>query len=98
MKIRNAVEQSIKYGLEKGKINPERDSAMIEMIRYMADKLDEDDSDTPMARYITPASFLSYCEKLGIVPNTDTIEKSPRSMVGNSKWKLTKNLGDPTVQ
>lgn len=87
MDIRKAVDKSIQFGLDRGRIHPERDAALIEMIRYMADRLDSDSGNTPTTRYITPASFLSYCEKLGLQPDLDMPVEAPKGLVGHSKWK-----------
>ena len=92
-RIRKAVEQSIKYGLNSGNVDLERDSAMLGMLRYMADTLDADKGETPALRYVSPASFLSYCEKLGFAPDIDkaslprTDKNAKLHIVGGSKWK-----------
>ena len=97
-KIRKAVEVSIKYALAQGKADKKRDAAVIEVLRYMADQLDDDTGQgTPKARYITPASFLSYCQQIGIVPDPESLDKSdrprPAFVVGQSKWKVQNGNG-----
>ena len=93
-RIRKAVEKSIRHGETAGNIDLERDSAVIGMLRYMADVLDADKGGTPPLRYVTPASFLAYCEKLGFVPDVDVRKEKPKAdkntklhVVGQSKWK-----------
>ena len=68
-RIRNSVEQSIKEAITNGTIDEKQSAAPIEMLRYMADFLDSDTGDTPATRYVTPASFLSYCDALGLTPS-----------------------------
>lgn len=67
-KIRSAVERSVKAAERSGSLDRDRNAAPIEMLLYMADYLDKDHGDTPATRYVTPASFLSYCEALGLTP------------------------------
>ena len=86
------VEKSISYGIDTGKIDPERDAASLGMLRYMADALDDDGGSTSVLRYVTPASFLSYCKEFGFMPEIEKREKridknSKLHVVGNSKWK-----------
>lgn len=93
-RLRKAVEKSIRYGVDTGNIDLERNAAMLGMIRYMADALDNDDGETPVLRYVTPASFLSYCEKLGFtqikVQQTEKEKQEEHTkitVVGGSRWK-----------
>lgn len=91
-RIRKAVEKSIKHGTDSGHIDIARDAAAIGMLRYMADTLDHDDGSTPPLRYVSPSQFLTYCEKLGFLPDlggeTKTATKAQViKLVGNSKWK-----------
>lgn len=93
--IRKSVEKSIKHGVDAGVIDLDRDAAALGMLRHMANVLDSDNGDTPVLRYVTPASFLAYCEKLGFVPEIKKTEEKPRRIdknsklhvVGNSSWK-----------
>lgn len=91
-RLREAVEKSIKSGTKSGGIDLERDAATIEMLRYMADTLDDKEGGPSMVRYISPNAFLTYCEKLGFMPKTTGTEREQAkatvlSIVGNSKWK-----------
>ena len=93
-RLRKAVEKSIKHGVEAGNIDIQRNAAMLGMLRYMADALDNDDGETPVLRYVTPASFLSYCEKLGFAQIKVKQEAEPKkeehakiTVVGGSRWK-----------
>lgn len=91
-KLRKGVEKSIKAGKKTGTIDLERDAATIEMLRYMADELDAGGDGVPATRYISPSSFLNYCEKLGFMPKQTKEEKDQAkatvlTLVGNSKWK-----------
>jgi len=91
-KLRKAVEKSISAGAKAGSIQTDRDAATIEMLRHMADMLDSEAGGPSVIRYVSPASFLAYCEKLGFVPalgqskEEDTKAKVVQ-LVGNSKWK-----------
>lgn len=67
-RLRKAVDSSIKSSVENGYLDLDKNAAPIAMLRFMADKLDADDGETPVLRYITPASYLSYCEALGLTP------------------------------
>ena len=67
-RIRQSVEKSIAQAVDSGTLDEKQSAAPIEMLRYMADFLDSDTGDTPATRYVTPASFLSYCDALGLTP------------------------------
>lgn len=90
--LRAAVEDSLTAALNDKSLDAKRNAAPIAMLRYMADFLDADNGDTPATRYVTPASFLSYCNALGLTPDVDDKAKpgtgEPRivSVAGNSKW------------
>ena len=80
-----------------GSLDLEQSAAPIAMLRYMADRLDSDRGKTPMLRYATPASFLSYCDALGLLPPEKVAEAKKGddgarvvSVVGNSKWAQKK--------
>ena len=89
-RLRKAVDKSINEAVSSGNVDLEKHAAPIAMLRYMADNLDSDSGETPMMRYVTPASFLSYCDALGLLPGKDSKvgAEQPRvvSLVGNSKW------------
>lgn len=95
-KILDSVEKSIEYGINRGQIDENRDAAVISMLKHMAGLLDNDDSEkSSVMRYVSPASFLNYCEKLGIVPDVKIEKEQPKTegknsklhVVGQSKWK-----------
>lgn len=90
-RLRKAVERSINEAVSSGNVSLDKHAAPIAMLRYMADNLDRDSGETPMMRYVTPASFLSYCDALGLLPGKDGKPNAgqPRivGMVGNSKLK-----------
>ena len=96
-RLRKAVEKSINEAVNCGNIDLNKHAAPIAMLRYMADSLDSDTGETPMLRYVSPASFLNYCDALGLTPSSKSDEKKATkdkpsgrvtmtSMVGNSKW------------
>ena len=95
-RIRRAVDRSIRYGKEQGRINPERDAAPIAMIQHLANILDSDAGESSIMRYVSPSMFLSYCEKLGFTPPEEVKDKKPEKkpdkkislVVGQSKWKI----------
>lgn len=68
--LRAEVDKSITQAVKDGTLSRQRHAAPIAMLRHMADYLDKGDNDgTPAMRYVTPASFLSYCDALGLTPN-----------------------------
>lgn len=69
--IRKAVDKSVKAAVADGRLDSERHAAPIAMLRSMADYLDVPSADTPSFRYVTPASFLAYCDRLGLAPDLD---------------------------
>lgn len=92
-RLRKAVDKSIKAAASCGDLDLERNAAPIAMLRYMADRLDSDSGKTPMLRYVTPPSFLNYCEALGLTPAPEAAKRDgkqdkPRvvSVAGNSRW------------
>ena len=90
-KMRQSVEKSIKYGINKGTLDPNRDAATLQMLRIMADMLDDNEGKTPGIKYITPASFLNYCEKLGFFPPGEAEKEPVLTLMGHSKWKKSMN-------
>ena len=94
-KLLEAVEISVENGINEGRIDEKRDAATIEMLKHMAEVLDSDQTgQSSVMRYVSPASFLSYCEKLGFVPEINDqikpkrIDKNSKlHIVGNSQWK-----------
>jgi len=95
-RIRKGVESSIRAAVSSGRLDLERDAAPLAMLRYMADFLDNDDGETPATRYVTPASFMTYCETLGFVPGVKPERKAEGdgkktlTVIGNSKWTKRK--------
>lgn len=67
-RIRKGVEKSINSAVKQGFLDVETHAATVAMLRYMADYLDSDTGETPATRYVSPASFLSYCTALGFTP------------------------------
>ena len=74
-RMRTAVDRSIRSAVSDGRLDLDAHAAPIAMLRYMADFLDRAGDGTPAMRYATPASFLSYCEALGLTPPGDTPAK-----------------------
>lgn len=70
-RLRKAVDNSIRSAVESGSLDLEKHAAPIAMLRYMADSLDSDRGKTTMLKLVTPASFLSYCDALGLTPGSD---------------------------
>lgn len=67
--LKQAVDDSIKEAVSRGAIDTTLSAAPIAMLRAMAELIDGDsDSGTPAFRYVTPASFLSYCDALNLIP------------------------------
>ena len=96
-RLRRAVDRSITAAKSNGRIDLELNAAPIAMLRYMADFLDSDTGKTPATRYVTPASFLNYCDALGLVHDEKPKEEKPKARVvtvaGNSKWKQRASNG-----
>ena len=64
-RLRKAVDKSISTAIDSGNLDAEQSAAAIEMLRIMADKLDSGES----MRNVPPASFLNYCDALGLTPD-----------------------------
>lgn len=77
--IRKAVDKSVKAAVKDGRLDSERHAAPIAMLRSMADYLDVPSADTPSFRYVTPASFLAYCDRLGLAPDLDAAKAKARA-------------------
>lgn len=76
-RMRKAVDRSIRQANVRGALDLDAHAAPIAMLRLMADFLDESrGSDTPAMRYATPASFLSYCDALGLLPGSAEAAKA----------------------
>lgn len=89
--MREAVDKSIEAASKNGALDLERHAAPIAMLRHMADFLDGSDPDgTPAMRYATPASFLSYCDALGLLPEKGEQPKEPakRGTLGDLRGKF----------
>lgn len=85
--IREAVDASIARQAQLGNVDESASAAPIAMLRKMADYLDADNGDTPAFRYVTPASFLSYCDALGLMPDLS------RAKSGDEGETTTARLG-----
>lgn len=89
-----AVDKSVKNGIKNGRIDPDRDAATIAMLRHMAKVLDSDETESSsVMRYVSPSSFLAYCDKLGFAPDAVKVEEKKKAdknsklhVVGGSKW------------
>ena len=67
--LRQAVDASIDEAVKRGAVDTAISAAPIAMLRAMADLIDGGaNSATPAFRYVTPASFLSYCDALNLIP------------------------------
>lgn len=67
--LRQAVDSSIEEAVNRGAIDAKISAAPIAMLRAMADLIDGDtEGTTPAFRYVTPASFLNYCDALHLIP------------------------------
>lgn len=100
-RLRKAVDKSIRHAVSSGNLDLEQSAAPIAMLRYMADNLDSDSGETPMMRYVTPASFLSYCDSLGLLPDGKKPAKPKQAdesnivtVVGRSKWAQNRMVGE----
>lgn len=77
-RLRKAVDRSIKTAVNEGRVRLDADAAAIGMLRYMADTIDAAHGETVVLRYATPASFLSYCQALGIAaPKPAPVKAEP---------------------
>ena len=73
-RLRKAVDRSIAKAVESGNLDEDKSAAAIEMLRFMADSLDAGEN----LRNIPPASFLSYCNALGICPDVNEKQAKPK--------------------
>lgn len=85
-RLRKAVDKSIKCAVDSGKLDLNEHAAPIGMLRYMADTLDSDSGKTPAMRYVTPASFLNYCDSLGLTPMSEVGKSDEKP---KAKTKMT---------
>ena len=86
-RVRKGVEKSIAVAVSCGNLDLSVHAAPLAMLRYMADFLDRADGETPPFRYVTPASFLSYCETLGLTPKNEPAAKPSEGDDGQSSLK-----------
>lgn len=93
-RIRKGVESSIKTAVQDGVLDIEKHAAPIAMLRYMADSIDQGDGEKTL-KAITPASFLSYCETLGLTPSAELqkqVKQKPKlATVRNGKFAKVKD-------
>ena len=68
-RVRKGVETSIRAAVSRGDLDLTAHAAPIAMLRAMADLLDKPGGETPAMRYVTPASFMAYCEALRLTPS-----------------------------
>lgn len=93
-RVRKGVEKSIRAAVNSGNLDLEIHGAPLAMLRYMADFLDKSTGETPPTRYVTPASFLTYCETLGLTPSdepspaAETAPSKPASSLGEMRGKF----------
>lgn len=92
-RIRKGVEKSVRAAVSSGNLDLNVHAAPLAMLRYMADFLDTSDGETPPTRYVTPASFLSYCDALGLVPKDvpaagKKAAEKPRTSLGSMRGKF----------
>ena len=84
-RIRKAVDKSIRAAVSSGNLDLDKHAAPIGMLRFMADYLDTPGLETPPFRYASPASFLSYCEKLGLLPELEAQAAGAEPKAGSMK-------------
>ena len=94
-RLRKAVDISIKSAVDSGKLDLDDNAAPIAMLRYMCDFLDGNQDDAAALKAVTPASFLSYCDALGLTPS-EQVETKPSGsklavMVSGSKFAKAAN-------
>ena len=99
MKVRDALNQSIREAVKDGRIDRKKHGALIEAARKLATMMD--DPDWPIVRgkldNVSPTVFLKYCEKLGLdvdappkakkVEDEIAVKDHGGRIVGMSKWK-----------
>lgn len=97
-RLRKAVDKSIKAAVQDGRISLTGDAAAIGMLRYMADIIDAAPGESTVLRYATPASFLSYCQALGIAaPKPAPVKAEPaqsKPVQDDEKVVSAKTLAD----
>lgn len=93
MSVLSKFNKSVKVGIEAGRIDKEKNGAVIEAAKKIAKMMDE--PGWPIVRgkvdNVSPSVFLKYCETLGITElGKGQQAKEPEkqlNLVGNSKWR-----------
>ena len=90
MSVLSKFNKSVKAGIASGRIDKDRNGAVIEAAKKIAKIMDDPDWPIVKGKFdnVYPSLFLRYCEKLGITDlgKVQQAEK-PLSLVGNSKWR-----------
>ena len=93
MSVLSKFNKSVKAGIEAGRIDKDRNGAIIEAAKKIAKTMDE--PGWPIVRgkvdNVSPSVFLRYCETLGITepgkPQQGKESDRKPVLVGNSKWR-----------
>ena len=92
MSVLSKFNRSVKAGIEAGRIDKDRNAAVIEAAKKIARILDDPKWPIVKGKFdnVYPSLFLRYCETLGITDlgKQHAKEKDKTvSLVGNSKWR-----------
>lgn len=92
MSVLSKFNKSVKAGIEAGRIDKDRNGAVIEAAKKIAKIMDSPDWPIVNEKFdnVYASLFLKYCETLGITdlgPRQQAKEEKPLSLVGNSKWR-----------
>ena len=92
MSVLSKFNRSVKAGIEAGRIDKDRNAAVIEAAKKIARLMDDPDWPVVKGKFdnVYPSLFLRYCETLGITDLNKGQQKEkdkPLSIVGNSKWR-----------
>lgn len=95
MSVLSKFNKSVKVGIEAGRIDKDKNGAVIEAAKKIARMMDE--PGWPIVRgkvdNVSPSVFLKYCETLGITELGSGQQAKAKesdkqlSLVGNSKWR-----------
>ena len=91
MSVLSKFNKSVKAGIEAGRIDKDRNGAVIEAAKKIAKIMDDPDWPLVKGKFdnVYPSLFLKYCETLGItdLEKGQKEKDKPLRVVGNSKWR-----------
>lgn len=90
-KVKTAFDASVREAVKKGQIDPKTHAAAITAARKLAVTLDSPGwPELPSGKVdnVTPATFLRYCEALGLTPAASQAPTKPAGSVSELRHKV----------